>query len=108
MDVILTFLLFFLIGWYFWSAVRAKELAIQAGRLLCQRHGVQFLDETVEQRKIKFTLDDRKNPVWLRTYHYEFATTGEFRYGGSVTMLGHQLQSVEMDPYPENPPLELH
>ena len=108
MDVILTFLGLFLIAWYLWSAVRAKELAIRAGTHLCQQHGVQFLDQTVEQRHIKFTTDSRKNPVWLRTYHFEFATTGEFRYGGKIEMLGHQLKSVEMDPYPEDPPLELH
>jgi len=102
MDVVLTFLFMFVIGWYFWSAVRAKELAVRAGRSLCEKHRVQFLDETVEQRHIKLTRDSRKNPVWQRNYHFEFATTGEFRYGGQIIMLGHQVQSVEMDPYPED------
>ena len=86
---------------YLWSAVRTKEVAIRAGAATCAKRGVQFLDQTVEQRKVRLTLDPRKNPAWYREYHFEFATDGEFRYEGKIAMYGQRLHQIEMDPYPE-------
>jgi hypothetical protein len=88
---------------YLWSAVRAKEIAIKVGANKCAQEGVQFLDETVEQRKVRFTLDPKKNPAWYREYNFEFATTGEFRYAGKIVMYGQRVYSISMDPYPERP-----
>ena len=94
-------LFLFLIVAYFWSAIRAKEIAIKMGSATCAKQGVQFLDETVEQRVVRFTLDVRKNPGWYREYYFEFATDGEFRYEGMIAMHGQRIQRIEMDPYPE-------
>ena len=101
MTEFLTLMLFVLIALYFWGAVKAKELAIRAGRAACEKRGLQFLDQTVEQRQVRFGLDERKNPSWKRKYYFEFATSGEFRYEGKIEMHGHRLQSIELDPYPD-------
>jgi len=98
----------FLVGWYLWSAIRAKEIAVRAGAHACEKNNVQFLDQTVERRILKFRRDSRGNPGWYRSYHFEFATDGEFRYQGEVTMYGHRVHSIEMDPFPENLPPPLH
>lgn len=101
MSELLTLMLFALIALYFWSAIKTKEIAIRTGRMACEKRGLQFLDQTVEQRSVSFGLDDRKNPSWKRVYYFEFATSGEFRYEGQIVMHGHRLQSIQLDPYPD-------
>ena len=101
MTELLTLLFLALMALYFWGAVKAKELAIRAGRAACEKRGLQFLDQTVEQRQVRFGLDERNNPSWKRTYYFEFASSGEFRYEGQIQMHGHRLQSIKLDPYPD-------
>ncbi len=107
MDEVLTLILLFLVIWFLWSGVRCKEIACEIGESHCKQHNVQFLDQTVERRKLRLTRDARKNPCWYRSYHFEFATNGEHRYQGMIEMYGYHLKSIEMDPYPDNmPPTE--
>lgn len=105
MDELLTLILLFLVLWFLWSGVRSKEIACDAGLEHCQLHGVQFLDQTVERKKLKLTRDSRNNPCWYRSYQFEFATNGEHRYQGRISMYGHHLKSIKMDPYPEINPI---
>ena len=101
MSELIVLILFVLLATYLWGAVKTKELAIRAGHAACDKRGLQFLDQTVEQRQLRFCLDERKNPGWRRTYYFEFATSGEFRYEGQLVMHGHRLQSLTLDPYPD-------
>ena len=101
MDELLTLILLFLVVWFLWSGVRCKEIACEKGMAHCQQHSVQFLDQTVERRKLRLTRDSRNNPCWYRSYHFEFATNGQHRYQGKIEMYGHHLKSIEMDPYPD-------
>jgi len=101
MDELLTLLLLFLVVWFLWTGIRCKEIACEAGEIHCQKHNVQFLDQTVERRKLRLTRDSRNNPCWYRSFNFEFATTGEHRYQGKIEMYGYHLKSIEMDPYPE-------
>ena len=101
MNEILILIALFLIVWYLWSGIRSKEIACKAGETHCQQLEVQFLDQTVERRQLRFTKDSRNNPCWFRSYHFEFATNGEHRYQGKIEMYGHHLKSITMDPYPE-------
>ena len=103
MAPLFTLIIFALLVVYLWSAIRAKEIAVRAGRKVCQDRSVQFLDETVEQKHVSFGLDPRKNPCWIRRYHFEFATDGQYRYGGSIKMYGHRVHQIEMDPYAIEP-----
>jgi hypothetical protein len=105
MEEIIVLIALFLLFWFLWSGIRSKEIACDAGKLHCQQHAVQFLDHTVERRKLRLTKDSRSNPCWYRSYHFEFATNGQHRYQGKIEMYGHHLQSIKMDPYPESNPV---
>jgi len=98
---LLTLMVLFLILWFFWSGIRCKEIAVQAGQAHCAEHRVQFLDQTVERVILRLTRDSRNNPIWYRSYYFEFATNGEHRYQGRVIMHGQHLKAIEMDPYPD-------
>ncbi len=104
MNEILILLLLFFIAWFIWSGIRSKEIACKIGEIQCQKNNVQFLDQTVERRKLSLSRDSRKNPCWFRSYHFEFATNGEHRYEGNIEMYGHQIKSITMDPYPDSSP----
>ena len=101
MNEVLTLLVFFLLIWFLWSGIRSKEIACHLGAAHCEQNGVQFLDQTVERRQLRLTKDTRNNPCWYRSFRFEFATSGEFRYHGKIEMYGHHLKSITMDPYPE-------
>lgn len=102
MEELITLLLLFIFFWFIWSGIRCKEIATAAGLAHCQQHAVQFLDQTVERRKLYLTKDSRNNPCWYRSFHFEFATNGQYRYQGRIEMYGYHLKSIEMEPYPDS------
>ena len=84
---------------YWWSTMQSKELAKNAGKHLCSRYDVQFLDETVEMKKIWVRRNKRGRLELCRLFFFEFATDGEKRYQGRIVILGKQVSDVEMDAY---------
>ena len=80
--------------------MQSKELAKHAGKNACKQNGVQFLDETVEMKKIWVRRNTTNGKLELcRLFFFEFATDGELRYQGRVVVLGRQVSDVEMDAY---------
>ncbi len=88
-----------LLVWYVWDTIRSKEIARQAGQQACAEAQVQFLDQTVEHRKLWFCRDERKKLQLCRLYIFEFTRFGGERYHGRVVLLGKRVFEVEMDAY---------
>ena len=95
------FLIIFLatIAWFWWDTMQSKELAKRAGKRVCDEAGVQFLDDTVESKKIWIRRNARGRLELCRIFFFEFATDGEYRYQGRVVVLGKQISDVSMDAY---------
>jgi len=85
--------------WYWWDTLQSKEIARVAGINACDRNSVQFLDDTVELKKIWLRRNSRGNLQICRLYFYEFTSDGAQRYQGRITMLGKNIREVEMDAY---------
>ena len=79
--------------------MQSKELARRAGKQLCDRHGVQFLDDTVEKKKIWVRRNNRGRLELCRMFFFEFATDGLHRYQGRIVVLGKIVSDVSMDAY---------
>lgn len=79
--------------------MRCKELARNAGRQACQNSEVQFLDDTVEQKKIWLRRNEIGNLQFCRLFFFEFSSDGTHRYQGRIVMLGKVVKEVEMDAY---------
>ena len=79
--------------------MQSKELARIAGKQICKRHGVQFLDDTVEKKKIWIRRNTQGRLEICRIFFFEFATDGAQRYQGRVVVLGKQVSDVNMDAY---------
>jgi hypothetical protein len=99
MSWILWLALLLLVMWFWWDGLRSKEGARKAGLLACQRAGVQFLDDTVERKKLSLRRDAGGRVQFFRIFHFEFASEGDRRYQGRIVMLGKRVREVEMDAY---------
>ena len=78
----------------FWSSSRAAaETAASFGRQLCQRAGVQWLDQSVHQVSIGLQRNASGRLCWKRVFNYEYSHDGQDRYAGNITLLGQKAVS---------------
>lgn len=102
----LTLIALLLIGAFalLWSASRlAAEIARNAGRLACQRAGVQLLDQTVMLSRVALRRDSHGRLRVLRHYSFDYSRTGSDRSRGTLALLGNELQWIS-DPGEAPPP----
>jgi len=79
---------------YFLSALRVRELAVQAVGVASRRDDFQLLDQSVHIQRISLSRDGAGRwRVW-RQYRFDYTYDGVERRQGTVVMLGRQLQSV--------------
>ena len=76
MQGILLIIFLATIAWYWWDTMQSKELARIAGKQICKRHDVQFLDDTVEKKKIWIRRNAQGRLEICRIFFFEFATDG--------------------------------
>jgi len=88
-----------LAGWLVVDALRAREAAVFVARAACQQRGLQFLDDTVRSLRTRLARDDQGRAVLRRTFVFEFSEDGVSRRDGSITMLGAQTESVQLEPF---------
>ncbi len=85
--------------WFWLHSLRILEIARYAGRQVCARAGVQFLDDTVAGTRLGLARDVNGRRILRRTYRFEFSETGNSRREGEVIMLGDRVETVTMEPY---------
>ena len=81
------------------DSLRARERAVQAGRAACERHELQFLDDTVSFARLRLKRDEQGQMKIARTYTFEFSDTGNNRRHGAIVMLGGRLADLQMEPF---------
>ena len=87
-------------GMLFWvDSLRARERAVEAGRLACKRYDLQFLDDTVSFTRLRLARDEEGQLKIARTYTFEFSDTGNNRRHGAIVMLGGDVADLHMEPY---------
>jgi hypothetical protein len=96
---LLVLIVILLAGWYWFTAMRAKERAVRAGRKRCGDVGVVFLDDTVVLTKLRLRRDHHGRMVFHRQYRFEFASDGSDRYVGELTMVGKYIKTLDMEAY---------
>ncbi len=81
----------------FWNKQQqARILASNVVRKHCELQGLQLLDDTL-------TLDGyqlkKRGGGWalMRCYHFEFSSTGDERYSGSILLAGRRVEQFELD-----------
>jgi len=93
---------------FFWSASRAAaERAIVFGREACQRAGVQWLDQSAHQVRLRLRRDSRGRLSWERQFRFEYSTGGQDRHTGLITLHGIRLTAL-VGPMPAAEPETVH
>jgi hypothetical protein len=95
MNYLLAILGLLLIGWFWLDSLRARELATGVCRAACQRHGLQFLDQTVALRR----LGVRRTPEGLRlrrVYRFDFSEEGVGRRNGYLVLVALELKEISL------------
>jgi hypothetical protein len=79
----------------FWVSGRfAAELAATHGRRACEHAGVQWLDQSVHQVRIRLKRNAKGQLRWERQYRFEYSNGGDDRRAGLVTILGGSLSGL--------------
>jgi hypothetical protein len=82
-------------GGGFWSMQRAAaEAAIDYGRRACSRAGVQWLDQSVHQTRMRLRRGEDGWLGWERHYRFEYSHGGDDRHAGTLVLHGRRLVSL--------------
>jgi len=97
-DIILMgFMCLAYVYWYYTQ--EAKEIALRTARDHCLAMEVQMLDGYVALNGLWLKRDKLRKMRLRRSFLFEFSSTGDERYNGTVLMLGRQVESIYMEPY---------
>ncbi|HKJ94357.1 MAG TPA: DUF3301 domain-containing protein [Gammaproteobacteria bacterium] len=84
-------------GVAWWHNLRAREVALAAGRRACEAQGLQFLDETVAFARYRLRRDERGSWRLQRTYAFDFSAPDQERGSGWIRMLGPRVVTVQLE-----------
>lgn len=87
------------LAWFWLNSLKAREIAIEAGRQAAARDGLQLLDETVAMIRLRAARNIHGRLRLLRTYAFEVSDTGTNRLACQLTLLGNQLEHIDIPPH---------
>ena len=79
---------------YFLSAIRVRELALQAVGRSAKQDDYQLLDQSVHIRRVSLSRDNGGRWRIWRQYRFDYSYDGVNRRQGHVIMLGRKLQAI--------------
>ncbi len=96
------------LGWYWQDSAHAREFGVAAARAACARENLQFLDDSVAQRGLRWVRNDAGRLRLQRSYAFEFSVTGDDRQPGLVVMQDREVVLLQLSPSPRPPEHLLH
>ncbi|MFM1895429.1 MAG: hypothetical protein RLZZ385_503 [Pseudomonadota bacterium] len=87
------------IATFWWHSDGVKTLAVAEAKRRCQDEGVQLLDHTLFIESVKPMRDPSGGWCMRRSYQFDFTSTGEQRYRGTIEMRGRTVQRIELEPH---------
>jgi len=84
---------------YWWHSFEYKRLALKLAARHCAELDLQLLDYSMVIRGIWPLRGADGRLALRRRYQFEFASTGDRRYQGCLTLVGRRLESIELETY---------
>jgi len=84
------------LAWFWWDSLQKRELAVRAARAVCERAGVQFLDDSVALSKMKLQRDSNQRARIYREFSFDYSSVGDDRQAGRVYLLGEIVLSADL------------
>lgn len=96
------FAIILIVGWWY-RALRLRERVVAHARRLCERHGVQLLDDSVALHRLKASW--RHGSLYVvREYRFETSVGGNDRRSASLTLINDRIATSSMPaPAPVTP-----
>ncbi len=82
-----------------WDNLRSKEAAKRAGKSTCDRQGYQFLDDTVQVKKLWLRRNPRGYLQFCRMYLFEYSVDGVERCKGKIKLCGQVVHKIELEEF---------
>ncbi len=82
--------------WYWLKSRELKELALRSAANYCDKLSLTLLDQTVVLRALGLRRNTHGRLCIFRRYEFDFSSTGEDRYQGSVTLLGRRVEAIRL------------
>lgn len=86
-----------LAAWLWRASMQAKEIATHAAENACEKNNLQFLDETVALKSIKFKRDETGSPCFLRHYQFEYYDGEQDRKISTLDLIGNTVVNIELN-----------
>lgn len=93
---VFVFLVLALIVLFWFDSARARELARTRARELCERHQVQFLDESAALAGLRLS-STNEGLRFVRRFHFGYYRDDLGRRQGSLTLIGTRLDSYKFE-----------
>lgn len=84
------------LAWFWWDGLQKRELAVRAARAVCERAGVQFLDDSVAVSRMKLKRDSNQRARIYREFSFDYSSAGDDRQAGRVYLLGEVVLSADL------------
>lgn len=97
MTEIIVILLLAGVLWFIADSLKAREAAHAAARKACEEAGVQFLDDTVSQMRLKLARDNEGRAVVERWFRFEFSDSGDDRQQGTVRLKSNRVLEINLN-----------
>ena len=87
------------IGLYWWQSGVYKGRARELATAHCRQLGLQLLDQSMVIVGFWPQRDQDGRLVFRRRYEFEFSSTGDRRYRGTIVLHGLRLAAIELEAY---------
>jgi len=107
MDLIdiLVLLLIAALAWLWFDSLKSREIAVLEARAACNSEDLLLLDDTVAIQRLGVGRDGESILRLRRVYGFEYSNTGNYRWTGSLVMLGERVLVVNLArPVAPDPP----
>ncbi|GAB3477827.1 DUF3301 domain-containing protein [Marinomonas epiphytica] len=91
-------LIFSLLVYFWWRNLTIRETALNYAKQHCKKHNLQLLDDSVAGKKWRPSWQHGQ-PCIIRTYQFEFTSTGSARYQGFITFIGPKVKDIWISPH---------
>ncbi|HIJ84827.1 MAG: hypothetical protein HW380_1479 [Magnetococcales bacterium] len=81
------------IGWVWYASMKAREKCHDTARDLCERMGVQLVDDTVSLSHLGIQRNGEGRLVFRRVYEFRYLDAEWILRDGTIILVGYTLES---------------
>jgi len=85
--------------WYWLKSREIKDVALQAAAKYCKQLDLALLDQTVVLKSLRLSRNKAGNVCLRRRYQFDFTSTGQERYQGTLIINGLVVEQITLAPH---------